>query len=372
MRILIVIHSLQLGGAERSVVNLTKQWHKNGHSVLVVTLDAASVDYFTLEGSAERIALGLARNSENSFHRLIMNFQRIRSLRKILIAWKPEIVVGMMTASAVLSILASFGLSCRTIAAERVYPPSVKLNRMLEWFRSKTYRYAEAILMQTSDGADWIKDNLKYKRVAVIPNSVSSPLPELQPILSPELLAKKSDKILLSVGRLVDQKDHTLLIEACEPLFSEYPDWKLVIIGEGPERQKLEQLIQKKNLQQHILLPGHAGNMSSWYTRAEIYVLTSHFEGFPNSLIEAMAHECAVVSLDIKTGPSDLIEHGVNGLLVSDRDPRTLNAILAGLMGNENERMRLSRSAKSSCSSFSPEYIAKRWEDLFAQISNVN
>ncbi len=368
MRIIIVIHSLQLGGAERSAVSLAAHWVQKGYKVLVVTVSNSSVDYFKLDENIPRIELNLAVASMNGFQGIVANIKRIRILRKIIIDWKPDIVIGIMTISAILSILAGFGLPCKVIAAERTYPPRSELTAVWKWLRSKTYRYASAVLTQTQDGANWIRESLKTKKICVIPNSVTEYLPEISPHLSPDMYLLRTDKVLLAVGRLVPEKNYDLLIAASKNIFFNFQNWKLVIIGEGPERTKLEALIIELNLQKYILLPGRAGNISKWYSRCDIYVLTSHFEGFPNALIEAMAHGCAVISLDIKTGPSDLIEHGVNGLLIPDRKPETLGLALCYLMANNSLRATFSNKAKSVICRYSIESVSEKWDKLFSEL----
>jgi glycosyltransferase involved in cell wall biosynthesis len=115
-----------------------------------------------------------------------------------------------------------------------------------------------------------------------------------------------------------------------------------------------------------IMLPGRAGNTSDWYRRADLYVMSSHYEGFPNALCEAMAHGCAAVSFDCDTGPRDIIRHGENGLLVSPvGDSQALSSALDELMGNDKLRHRMSKKALDVRQRYSMECILLKWDELF-------
>lgn len=128
--------------------------------------------------------------------------------------------------------------------------------------------------------------------------------------------------MLLAVGRLVEGKGFGPLIETFSRLAQDFPDWMLVILGEGPDREALEHQVQSVGLVGRIRLPGQAGNASRWYKAADLYVMSSRSEGFPNTLIEAMTHGLPTASFDCDTGPRNIIHHGMDGLLVPACDMR--------------------------------------------------
>ena len=121
---------------------------------------------------------------------------------------------------------------------------------------------------------------------------------------------------MLAAGRLAPEKGFNSLIEAYASILQKHPNWNLAIVGEGSERQKLQSLIDAKGITSRVHMPGWAGNMADWYARADLYVMTSSFEGFPNTLAEALAHGIPAVSFDCDAGPRDIIHHGQDGLLV--------------------------------------------------------
>jgi glycosyltransferase involved in cell wall biosynthesis len=167
---------------------------------------------------------------------------------------------------------------------------------------------------------------------------------------------------------LESQKGFDWLIEAFSNLADEHSDWDLVILGEGPLRIALEEQVRDLDLERRILLPGRAGNMAEWYESADFYVMSSRFEGFPNTLAEAMAHGLAAVSFDCDTGPRDIIRDELDGLLVPPGDVTELTVALDLLMSDGLMRLRFAERAVEVKERFSMERIAGMWEKLFEEI----
>jgi glycosyltransferase involved in cell wall biosynthesis len=130
----------------------------------------------------------------------------------------------------------------------------------------------------------------------------------------------------------------------------------------------LEAQIQALGLGQAVLLPGRAGNVSEWYRRADLFVLSSRFEGFPNVLAEAMASGLAVVSTDCPTGPAAIVRDGVDGLLVPVDQPAALRQALARLMHDGALRASMAQGACQLADRLAPEVVAGRWQQLFAEL----
>ena len=140
----------------------------------------------------------------------------------------------------------------------------------------------------------------------------------------------------------------------------------MVIIGEGAERANLEKQINYYGMDKSILLPGRVGNIGEWYNIADLFVLTSEFEGFPNALIEAMSYGVPAVSYDCETGPSDIIRHDIDGILVSNGDMLALKNSLKKLMYDDKLRKRYSEKSIEVRERFSLNEVIKKWEDALA------
>lgn len=369
MRLLFFIHSLGSGGAERVTVNLANHWAGKGWDIAVVTLTPSSHDFYELHPAVKRIALGLAGNSSNGLAGLVQNLRRIMALRRVLHQIKPEIALGMMTTANVLLALATLGLlQVRVIGSERIHPPQCHLGAMWEGLRRLSYRRLAAVTALTRESAAWLNGHTGARQVPVIPNPALWPLPIQAPRIIPESICQSERLIVLAVGRVSEQKQFGLLLEIFHSLANQHPSWDLVILGEGPQRPALQARARMAGLEQRVFLPGRAGNVSEWYERADLYVMISRFEGFPNSLTEAMAHGLAVVSFDCDTGPRDIIRHETDGLLVPPGDVTGLTAALERLMGDADLRKRFAARAVEARERFSMERIAGMWEELFERV----
>ena len=369
MKLLIFIHSLSSGGAERVTVNLANHWAGKGWDIAVVTLAPQSDDFYELHPAVKRITLGLAGDSGNLFVGFLQNLRRMLALRRVLREIQPAIAVGMTTVANVLLALAAWGLSTvRAIGSERIHPPQCPVGPLWEGLRRLSYGRLAAVTALTSESADWLNAHTGARRVPVIPNAALWPLPMQAPRITPESLCQSERLIVLAVGRASEEKQFGLLLEVFHSLANQHPNWDLVILGEGPQRPALQAQVRAAGLERRVFLPGRAGNVGEWYERADLYVMSSRFEGFPNALAEAMAHGLVAVSFDCDTGPRDIIRHEVDGLLVPSGDVVGLTAALDRLMGDAALRKQFTERAVEVRERFSMERIAGMWEELFEEI----
>ncbi len=164
------------------------------------------------------------------------------------------------------------------------------------------------------------------------------------------------------------QKGFDLLISAVASLYPKYPEWQLVIVGEGPERPALERQAARLGLANVVHFPGWVSQPYDYYHTAGVFVLSSRFEGFPNALLEAMAAGCAVVATDCPSGPKSIVSHGVNGLLVPSGDPQALALALGRLLADEGERARFGLAARGVLDRFAPGEVLPQWSRLFMSL----
>lgn len=365
MKILFFIYSLSAGGAERVTANLSNYWIKKGWDVTIFTLGQKDDDFYLLDPSIKRIGSYLSIESDNLFSALINNFRRIYTLRKVLRHERPDVAVAMMGSANILLSLSSVGLkNLKVFGSEHTHPPRIPLGAIWELLRARLYGRLDAITALTESSAKWIKSNTNAKRVAVIPNAAPWPLEINQPYLDPAVVSS-GKKIALAVGRLSEEKGFDILLLAYSKIAKEFNDWLLIILGDGPDREMLQALVRSLNLEGHVLLPGRAGNISDWYKSASLYIMSSRFEGFGNTLAEALVHELPVISFDCETGPRTIIRHGVDGLLVPPNDVEALKDSIKLLITDDSLRESFACKAVEARSKFSIERIASMWEDLF-------
>jgi glycosyltransferase involved in cell wall biosynthesis len=175
----------------------------------------------------------------------------------------------------------------------------------------------------------------------------------------------------LAVGRLNPQKGFDILIRAMAAVRDREPDWKLVILGEGDSRDELERLVEELGLVEAIHLPGRVRNPWPWLAAADVFVMSSRSEGFPNALCEAMVAGLPVISTDCPSGPADLIEDGTDGLLVPVGDVVTLAGSMLRLAGSPDLRTELGARAKRIGKRYRLAEILDLWDEVLTDITSV-
>ena len=371
MKLLIFIHSLSSGGAERVTVQLANYWAEKGWDITIVTMTGNEQDFYTIHHNIKRISLGLGTESKGLLQAVLHNFQRINALRTLLKKQKPDVALAMMTTANILLSLAAIGLPLPVVGSERIHPPTLPLGLIWGWLRRQCYGQLTVIVAQTEESAKWLKVHTKVKKIEVIPNAVSYPIEPHPPIVKPNLHNPDCFN-LIAVGRLSDQKGFERLLSVFSILSSRFPDWNLTILGEGGCRHSLEQQRKTLGLELRVSMPGVVGNLDDWYKSSDLFVMTSLFEGFPNTLVEAMAYGLPVVSVDCDTGPRDIIRHKVDGLLVPQNDPEALVSALTELMSNESLRLQYANHAVGIRERLSMIKIVALWEELFIGLTTEN
>jgi glycosyltransferase involved in cell wall biosynthesis len=366
MRLLIYIHSLENGGAERVVANLANYWVSIGWDITVVTVAPQAKDFYALDPAVRRISLDLTGNSRNVFAGFWRTAKRARALRRILQSLQPEVALSAMHTANVILALASRGLpGLRAIGSEHNFPPKAPMGIIWETMRRHAYGSLDAVSALTQECASWLTVHSHARRIPVIPNPVAWPLSNHEPHIPPAAFCSSGRRVLLGVGRLSVEKNFAAMIDVFSRLAPRHPDWDLVILGEGPMRDALHLQVQAAGLARRIFLPGSVGNMGEWYERAALYAMSSHFEGFPNTLVEAMAYGLPAVSFDCDTGPRDIIRHGADGFLVAPGDTEGMEAALDKLMADAQLRASFALRAIEARERFSMQKISTMWEALF-------
>lgn len=358
--------SLGGGGAERVMANMAAYWSTCGLSVTVITFSAADTDVYSLHSDVKRVALDLNSVSNGALAAIKSNSRRIAAVRRELRATKPRVVISFLTEVNVTLLIAAFGLDIKVIVTERNYPGRDSIGAHWHWLRRMTYRFADSVVAQTNDARLWLDRHTSSRELTTIPNSVVWPTPTGKPEIVPGSIVEEDANVILAVGRLTDQKGFDVLISAFSQIAPRYPDWQLVILGDGELEGELQSLIDTAGISDRVLLAGRAGNVADWYSRCDIFALSSRYEGFPNVLLEAMAFGCAVLSTDCLAGPSDIIEPDINGLMVQSENEQSMALGLNRLMEDSTLRTRLGNSAKSVRSTFAETEIMKRWATLIA------
>ena len=360
LRIAMVISSLSAGGAERVLVLLSKGLTALGHGISVVTIFGKEHDFYPLPDGVDRIALDVGKTTLSAVERVTANARRISALRRTLRRLQPDVVISFMMETNVLVLLASLWTRLPVIVTEHADPRKKRLKRVWKGLRRVAYRLASRVV-SVSDGVDDYFAWLPEAKRAVIPN----------PICPAELVSKAGEPMAFSrphavmgMGRLEVEKGFDLLVGAFARLAADFPEWELVILGQGSQRGKLESLIAKLGLTERVQLPGVLDNPFSTLKRADLFVLPSRSEGFGNALVEAMACGLPVIATRCWTRPPGIVRHDVDGILVAPEDVDALAAAMADLMADHRRRGRLASEAVEAARRFDLDQVIQTWDEL--------
>lgn len=357
MKILFVGSSLTAGGAER-VLTLLVCALAQRHEVVLATLRSATDDFFSLEPSVRRIALGLEGDSPSVAHAVAANYRRVKALAEVLRAERPDVIVSFLTQVNILALLAARSSGVPVIVAERSDPAVGVKGRFWRMLRKITYPRAQAVVVQTEAAAEWMTRLVRRERVKVIANPV--PAPTLQ---GGAPAGSSAEPYIVAVGRLSIEKGFDLLLRAfascrCRDAAA------LWILGDGAERANLEAEAARLGIASRVHFAGYVRNPATIVASAEMFVLPSRHEGFPNALTEAMALGLAAVAFDCPSGPREIVRDGHDGLLVENGNVAELASKIDLVFENRELRSRLGAEARNVVQRFSVERVVGEWERI--------
>lgn len=351
--VVLVSADLGTGGAERQMAGLASYWAARGLRVTLATWSGPEVpDFYRLGDGVRRVHLAVpAKGGRLSV--LWATALSVLRLRALLREDRPAAVLSFITQNNVMTILAAIGLPVRVVVSERVHPGhDVTLGRIWRVLRKLLYRHADVVVAQTQGAARWI-DMHCFKGPHVIPNALR-PLAEVE---------SRREPLVVAVGRLVRQKGFDVLLQAFARVSGPFPDWRVVIIGAGPEQNSLASLSEQLSLGERVRFAGEVRDIETWLARAGLVVQPSRFEGFPNAVLEAMGMGAAVISADCPSGPAELIQDGINGRLVPVDDVDSLAQAMKELMAQPDMRARLGREAVKVRDRYRQDLVMAQWEE---------
>ena len=200
----------------------------------------------------------------------------------------------------------------------------------------------------------------------MISNPIRYPIPlNSEFSVVPNAIISQNKRVILASGRLHKYKQFDLLLRAFSQIKDKYTNWDLVILGEGEERDNLSRIVIDVNISDRAYFPGSVGNISEWYERADLFVLSSLMEGFPNVLLEAMAYGLPCISFDCDTGPRDMIQDGFNGILVNPKEKELgLSNAIKKMISNRKLRSEIAHNAIAIRDKNSISNIMLKWDNI--------
>lgn len=342
-KIVIILGSMGKGGAERVVSNISNYFVQKEWKVYIVLLLSGDVSYY-LDDRIKIIDI-----SDKSRSRVLMLPKWLCGIRTIVKDIKPDTILSFAARINVITSVACLGLNRKIVLSERNDPYMDGRGLVTNLGTKIFYPMANSIVFQTKRAKSYFL-SYKLKDKSVIPN----------PISVSTLATKCKFGKIVSVGRLSKQKNQAMLIRAFAKIIDIYPYAKLTIYGEGELRASLQKMIDDRNLQDKIQLPGIVDNIHDEIKDANIFVLSSDYEGLSNALLEALVMGVPCISTRV-AGSDEYIENGKNGLLIDVGDEDALANAMKVLLENDSLCEEMSRKARESADVLSMDTVCEEW-----------
>lgn len=358
MKIAFYINAIHEGGAERVMVNLANEFADEGDEIILITSFKDSWEY----PYSDKIKRYILEDKPTINSKLKRNIKRVTSLRKILKIESPDCLVSFMAEPNFRAIVASLGLENKVIISVRNDPKMEYPGFIGEILAKSLLPLADGCIFQTTDAQKWFPKRLQKKSI-IIYNAVKDEFFNTE--------RDVEENTVVTCGRLEEQKNHKMLINAFELVVKEHKKAKLLIYGEGLLRNELLEMIANKGLNDNIKLCGNSDNIPEVLSKAEIFVLSSDYEGMPNALMEALAVGVPSISTDCPCGgPATLLENGYNGILIPVGDSNELASSLSHLLSSKQIAEDMGKRARLQSSKFIPSKIHKEWYEFIKKVNN--
>ena len=341
------------------------QWIKCRRFVIrVVTALVLRWVQFTWPLFEHRIQPGSEASAVRLLNRCMRRIggDRYRRLRQLLQEQRPKRVLALLTKTNILCCAAVWDLPIHLVVSERNDPRRQQLDRLWSRLRRVYYRRADVVTANTEGVLHALQEMGTWQRLDLLPNPLPGGLN-----LNSALQASEREPELLAVARLVPQKGLDLLIRAFASLHeSVRSGWRIVLVGDGPERGALEALAQQQGIRDQVVFEGFQSDPLRYMQRASIFTLPSRFEGMPNALLEAMAAGLPSVVSDASPGPLEMVCDGRQGLVVPNENIEALAAALQQLMRDQRLRERMGMEARTTLRALDWDVVEPHWRSVLA------
>ena len=355
MKIDFIISSLVGGGAERVLVLLANNFISKGYDVSIITF--SNPEDYQYDPKIKRIRLHekkFKNHTLSNLYNLIKYYKRKKN--------RSSVIISFITHTNFLSIIVAKLFNIPIICSEHTNHLS-KAERINRFTRNYFYKFSNHLTVLTDfDFQFYSKKNIKC---SIMQNPCSF---DVVPYPNPN-----PEKVILAVGNLNRYKGKGFdnLLELATPVLLKNKAWKIQFVGAGTNGiNKLKEISNKLQISDQIEFLGFVSNISSIMYNSEIFILTSIYEGLPMGLIEASSQGMACISYDCVSGPSDIITHNVNGILVEDQNRLQMREKLSELISNNELRNTIKKNALKSLKDFDIEIIHKKYLKIFSEICN--
>ena len=356
--IMFYINAIHDGGAERVILQLARRFSESGYRSILITSFVDNHFEYPIPKGVERISL---ESNELTQSRLKRNLSRIKKLRRYCKEYSPVALISFMAEPNFRSIFATWGLHIKRIISVRNDPNKEYKGSFGKFIGKAILPMADGCVFQTEDAKKWFPKKLQ-KKSAVIMNETTENFYGIEYV---------GGNDIVTLGRLVEQKNQKLLIDAFASIADQYPNTNLKIYGEGPLRAELLEFVEELNMSDRIYLMGSTKDVGKVLSTSKVFVLSSNYEGMPNALLEALTVGVPSISTDCPCGgPKELIKNGINGLLVETGNKKALVEALKCLLNDSQSAVEMGKKARKNAARYHPNSIFSEWKRYVESVIN--
>lgn len=287
-------------------------------------------------------------------------FKVVKGIRNYVKKNNIDVFIDVEVISSIFSIPATRFTSTKHIAWEHFnfYENNGSFLRALA--RKIDAKFSDYIITLTEEDKNNYLNNLKIiGKIDYIYNPM-----EIKEVKKCSLHSKQ----IVSVGRLTYQKGFDMLIDVAKDVLEKNKEYKWLILGDGEDKDRLQEKINKYNLQDRLILKGKVSNVEDYYKNSSLYVMTSRFEGLPMTLLEAKSYKMPIVSFDCPTGPSEIIRNNINGYLVKANDIKEMSNKVNSVLLDDKKLKKFSDKAELDIDKFNINSIINKWTNILCTI----
>ena len=342
-KIVIILGSMKRGGAERVVSLIANEFVKRGWEVWIGLMIFYEVEYELHED------IHIVDLSGKPRSRLQKLPGWLRDIRKLVNKVQPDEILAFAARMNIITQIATMGMKVSITVSERNDPYMDGRSKAIDWLTDFLYPKAKAVVFQTKRAASYFeKRNLKNSCVIANPISVDVSANHM------------NQGKIVSVGRLEPQKNQAMLIRAFSQIVDDFPQATLTIYGRGYLENELKNLAKSLGVSSKIQFPGNVLDIHNRISDANVFVLSSDYEGLSNALLEAMMMGLPCISTDC-AGADEYIESGKNGILIKTGDEQALVKALRSVLGNQEKAILMGNGAKVTSERFAKECVLEQW-----------
>ena len=361
MHIAFLIRSLSPGGAERATTSLANEMVRLGNTVTILCMTGSECFYDVEDKVTIRYLNMKSAEAESGVRRLLDLWNRSREICKVVCQIRPDVLVGMSWMMSVYAALCQGAASTVTVGTERSNPFVLNDSFINSLLRKFAAARCSGFVCQTEKARSFFPKRTQ-KKIRIIQNGVFNP--EVYYTSVPNIRAKT----ITALGRLDRNKGFDVLLNAFAQVHRSHPQYELLIFGDGALRQALQDQAETLQLHDSVRFCGADPMAIHTIAASSVFVLSSRSEGMPNALIEAMAAGVPCVSTRCEMGPEELIEDGVNGLLVPVDDAGAMSAAICRILDDSRLSDSLSSAALLIRKTHDPASKAGEWINYFASL----